>query len=162
MLYAGSKDKFDAGEESVELPLAAGENVLMLEVKHALPVTRFFFQPDFGAAFEKELYAKLDADFPTPQPLETEFRSAPRLFRRPPKINTIGPSRLIRLPETLSKGPASPRSTTAGSPWPRVAGMCTSSRTRGATIPSKSSSRGLPKACTSRWGWASMRRPCMS
>jgi glucose/arabinose dehydrogenase len=74
VLYAGSKDKFDAGEESVELPLAAGENVLMFEVKHALPVTRFFLQPDFGPTFEKELYAKLDADFPTPQTLETEFR----------------------------------------------------------------------------------------
>ena len=74
VLYAGSKDKFDAGEESVELPLIAGENVLMLEVRHSVPNTRFFFQPDFGAAWEAELYAKLDADFPTASPLETEFR----------------------------------------------------------------------------------------
>jgi glucose/arabinose dehydrogenase len=62
--YAGSLERFDAGQETAELPLAAGENVLVLEVKLAQKPTRFFFQPDFGATFERDLQAKLDADFP--------------------------------------------------------------------------------------------------
>jgi glucose/arabinose dehydrogenase len=62
--YAGSLERFDAGQETAELPLVAGENVLLLEMKLAEKPCRFFCQPNFGAAFERDLYAKLDADFP--------------------------------------------------------------------------------------------------
>lgn len=75
VLYAGSTDRTEPGQESVDLPLSAGENVLLMEVKLAAKPCRFFFQPDYGAAFEDALYARLDVDFPTTAPRSTDFRA---------------------------------------------------------------------------------------
>lgn len=74
VLYAGSKESFQPGEESVVLPLKAGENLLMFEMPHRTNPARFFFQPDFGATFEAELAAKLEADFPSDAARVSGFR----------------------------------------------------------------------------------------
>ena len=74
VLYAGAAERTEPGQESVDLPLAAGENVLLFEVKLSARPCRFFFQPDFGPAFEAALAERLDRDFPLDAPRGAGFR----------------------------------------------------------------------------------------
>lgn len=62
--YAGAVEDFDPGGEVAELPLAEGENVLLLKIGLTKNPCRFFFLPDLGAPRTEELLARLHADFP--------------------------------------------------------------------------------------------------
>lgn len=64
LVYAGTLDGLEAGEESVELPLQKGKNTLLMKAALSATPCRFFFMPELGRELSGRLLDLLSHDFP--------------------------------------------------------------------------------------------------
>lgn len=74
ILYAGTVSSFVPGQETAELPLVAGENVLVIKVSLSAEPCRLFFLADFGADLTEDLLDRLQHDFPTSLARSADYR----------------------------------------------------------------------------------------
>lgn len=78
VFYNGAATELQPGSDLVELPLVAGDNVLLLKLGLTHPNVRFFFLPDWGEPLTEALVARLAADFPSSRTPERGYRQRAR------------------------------------------------------------------------------------
>lgn len=74
LYYAGAVQGYEPGSEMIDVPLAAGENALVIKVQITRQPCRFFFLADFGDELTEQLVDRLAADFPTQLERGTGYR----------------------------------------------------------------------------------------
>lgn len=93
--YAGTVTEFVAGQETVDLPLVAGENWLVIKVALGAVPCRLFFVPELGRGPTDALFARLEADFPTGLKRPTDYREASARFSLDTEARSY---RLVEIP----------------------------------------------------------------